>query len=65
MIVQIIPSSGWRVKYGQGSDISIEPIVAWGLHDNGSVVPILSQDSVVSGDESDKPYEIVQPEQAL
>lgn len=40
-IVQLIPATGWLVTYNAGQDDECtEPLVAWGLCSDGSVVPL-------------------------
>lgn len=40
-IIQLIPGTGWQVTFNAGQeDESTEPLLAWGLRTDGSVVPL-------------------------
>ncbi|AWK74270.1 hypothetical protein CBI38_24660 [Rhodococcus oxybenzonivorans] len=40
-VVQMIPATGWQVTHNHGTeDEFTEPLVAWGLRSDGSVVPL-------------------------
>lgn len=40
-VIQLMPATGWQVTYNAGQpDAFTEPLVAWGLRTDGSVVPL-------------------------
>lgn len=43
-VIQIIPCDGWTVAIGNvGDDKRQQPVAAWGLLDNGEVVPLVPE----------------------
>lgn len=62
-IIQLIPGTGWQATYNPGKpDEFTEPLVAWGLRSDGSVIP-LSTDCHGQVDRADEctPRPIITP----
>lgn len=39
-VVGVIPGGGWRALYNDDGKASVDPLIAWLVHPDGSVVPV-------------------------